>query len=196
MRLPPKLVYVFGIHHDLQRPPDHFTPECWVLQIEAYRNELERLAAKNGFDIYCEEIDHGADTFAQLVARFSGKPYVNIDLQRDMREKCGIPFGYSTKALEYEQHKIDEWNRIREDYMYERVNERLGPESVALVLCGFKHMEPLEKRFKDRGGRVESVSVETIRWHDAELFKQENLVKLELSPTRFTPPYPPESPKS
>lgn len=61
IRLPPKLAYVFGCDHYLQKRIGSFTLDP---QIEGYRKELKRLAQTYGFEIYCEEIDHPANGYA------------------------------------------------------------------------------------------------------------------------------------
>lgn len=169
---PPKLIYVLGCNHALQKPPGFDTTPAIRLQIDEYSQELRSLAATYRFSLYCEEINHSAFSLAESFAIDRRKRYVNVDMPKDVRCKFEIPLNYADPANAggYRLEQIAEWHEIREDYMYERSTDRMTPETVALIICGHEHLERLTLRFRSLGGRVESATILSKAWYRPELF--------------------------
>ena len=168
---PTNFIFVLGCPHGLQWPPYPCCCEDWMAQIEKYRQELEVLASRYRFDIYCEEIDHRTFSNAEHHAIKHGKRYVNIDMPIDTRKTLGIPAGYWEPGAPHSKEEIDGWHHAREDYMFNRVSERMGPATRALVVCGYEHMEALVERFRAGGAAwtaaVDSANIMSKDWFNA-----------------------------
>lgn len=175
MTLPaPKLIYVLGCNHALQKP-GFDTTAALLHQIKEYQDKLRRLASTFRFSLYCEEINHSAFSFAERFAIVRRKRYVNIDMPKDTRGKLQIPLNYAdpTNSAGYSSQQIREWHEVREEYMYERATDRMVAETVALVICGHEHLRRLAIRFERLGGRVESASILDEAWYRPEVYTLE-----------------------
>jgi hypothetical protein len=142
-------------------------------QIEHFKATLQGLAESIPFDLYCEEINHTAFSHAERCAIERKKRYVNIDLPVDIRHRLGIPNDYA-HADKVNGDEVKHWHALREEYMFNRIVERCSPETVALVLCGHYHVEPLTRRFQEfEVQTIESKSVLDEPWFDAQLYTDE-----------------------
>jgi hypothetical protein len=173
MNTGPKLIYIVGCNHALQVPRDQWSPVEYEQQIEEYRRELVTLAARYGFNLYCEEVKHSAFSFAEQLAIDRQKRYVNIDMPTDVRDVFAIPRDYAhpENPRGYAPNQILQWHIRREEYMFERATQRMQQDTIALVICGDEHVVRLKARFAELGGRVEAESFLKKPWYRSEVFK-------------------------
>lgn len=173
-------IHILGCHHSLQSVA---ICKRWVNWREWYeligkdvhelaRQQKDHFAARvqeivrdKNISVIGEECDEEVVTAASLVVR----NWHPIDMPSVLRREKQIPLDYADSDADYTGEQRNNWNREREQHMFETFLARIGDASSGLVICGSEHLGGLTGLFSNAGHVVTSEDVTKADWFDPPL---------------------------
>jgi hypothetical protein len=177
-------VVIFGGEHRLQLKCPQFSSridrdrERW--QKAHFAAALFGMVLEYKVTFIGEEIGYGQQSLVEDVARACECCYSIIDMPMPSRLARRCFGGYDSVLGKEEFRSEEDWraniqkcHRLREEFMYQRVLEFLGPAASALVVCGKCHAHPLKQKFERRVTRVlaRTLSDPDCGWFDKGLYR-------------------------
>jgi hypothetical protein len=169
------MIVILGCDHCLQLPP--FTTGLWagveqtakaLAQRHGFRGKIQGLIAAHSCGYIGEETKQGQLTPARDIAQQQGLTYRDdIDMPPAQRAAQGIPPGYNEDTI-YPAVRIQAWNQLREQHMFNQVQATRGTHQSILIICGLKHMVPLSNLFSNPGPAM-TVDVTQETWFSGPL---------------------------
>jgi hypothetical protein len=135
---------IVGCNHGIQVGRGGFTGLDRPDQNEQrkhFRAMLEEICAENRIQIVLEEDGDVEETTGKQLADQNRIPWRDINTSHEDKDRLGIPRDYAIGPYTLEQK--GDWNRQRERFMVEKINEYRGGAQSLLVICGFAHLQPL-----------------------------------------------------
>lgn len=170
------LILANRVGHEIQRPVLQDGDALQVRKKE-FEEILRRTVEQRGIQFIGEEASYKWET---TTARTLGVRCENIDMPMEERERRGIEKeqqqrirvpsylgDQATTVLLEEGYQRDVGNgwvelevrlpsdEIREQFMFDRVQQNVGGADSILVICGIIHSEKLGERFREIGAQVE-----------------------------------------
>jgi hypothetical protein len=163
--------YVVGCNHGIQ-PADSIltaldTPEQNEQRVY-FRDMLAEIIAIGEIQIVCEEWGDVEQTAAHRLALRQGIPWRNINTSNRDKDRMGIPRDYDQGP--YAEEQKNQWNRLRERFMLNRIIHYGENAQNALIICGFVHFEPLARLLAQHGTPVEWRDYKTLPWYRRGVF--------------------------
>jgi hypothetical protein len=137
-------------------------------QREYFRAMLEEICAENKIQIALEEDGDVEETTGKQVADQNAIPWRDINTSDEDKDRLGIPRNYAIGPYTSEQKS--DWNRQRERFMVEKINEYGCDTRILLVICGFDHLQPLVEILGRDGTPVRMCDYRRLPWFREGVF--------------------------
>jgi hypothetical protein len=139
-----KLIHIVGCNHGIQVGLGGFTdydPADQNEQRAHFRTLLESICEQQAITIVLEEDGALEETAGEQIAAQRNILWADLNTSNDDKVQMGIPKDYLTGPYTEDQKR--DWNRQRELFMVEKINEHRSEGESLLIICGFVHMQPL-----------------------------------------------------
>lgn len=165
------MIYVVGCNHGIQPsdPDPVFGDAAEAADQKAhFACLIERIITGSGIEFIGEEWGLTRPSVSQNLANRHEKAWANINTSLDDLDHMGIPQDYVHGP--YSQAEKDRWNRQREEFMLERIEENRKSAQNILVVCGFIHLVPLGESVKRISNGVRLVDYRELDWYRPGVF--------------------------
>lgn len=168
-----RVIFVVGCNHGIQTADeDDLLPIDNIAEIRRQRlcfmGLLEAIVTKNQVQFLGEEWGLPQPSIARNLAEERSIAWANINTSFEDLDRMGIPRDYVHGP--YGQAEKDRWNRQREEFMFGRVQENRGRTQNLLIVCGFRHLEPLRELFGQNKDEVQPVDYRGMEWYRRGVF--------------------------
>lgn len=175
-------VFILGLAHGIQKNDGR----CPAAQKLKYRKLLGQLIAERCVEFIGEEVSPGHDTIAGELAGSLGIGWEAIDMDESGKKKLGVPTIWGTEPkylgadactqLTEEGYQRDlgngcveierrhETDKVRDDFMFDRVIRSANDVKSVLVLCGYNHLIQLKQKFRADGHDVACDALYKYKW--------------------------------
>ncbi|MGA3055926.1 MAG: hypothetical protein ABSD63_17100 [Candidatus Korobacteraceae bacterium] len=175
-------IFILGLAHGVQTADGG----CSAAQKSGYREFLSQLIRERSAEFIGEEVSPGRATIAGELAMSLGIPWEPIDMSESEKEKLGVPKKWGTEPTclgadactqlteeGYQRNLGNGWvdierrhptDKVRDDFMFDRVICGVGSVNSVLVLCGYNHLIQLKRKFREAGHDVDSDVLYKYKW--------------------------------
>lgn len=167
------MIFVVGCNHGIQTADeDDLLPIDDIAEIRRqrlrFRSLLEAIAAKNQVQFLGEEWGLPQPSIAQNLAEEKRIAWANINTSFEDLDRMGIPRDYVHGR--HGQAEKDRWNRRREEFMLGRIQENKGRAQNLIIVCGFRHLEPLRELLSQNKDEVQPIDYRGMGWYHPGVF--------------------------
>jgi hypothetical protein len=168
------MIHIVGCNHGIQPGESIFTAldsvECQE-QRAHFRELLQQILTHSAIQFIGEEWGDVETTIAERLADNLEIPWQNINTTEEDKQNMGIPPNYAHGPYSNEQKAA--WNCLREQFMWERVQDSKGHAQNLLVICGFAHLQHMTELFGQGGTPVEPIDYKTRDWYLPGIFPED-----------------------
>jgi hypothetical protein len=137
-------------------------------QRDCFCELLDEVLKNEMIEFVGEEWGRQLESFAEILSGEHRARYAEINTTPADLERMGIPLDYT--LCHYSLDQKEDWHRLREQFMFDKVKEGRGNSKNILVICGFDHTERLAEKFRES---QEEANVEDYRkrpWYRNDVF--------------------------
>jgi hypothetical protein len=175
-------VVILGLAHGVQAKDG----ACSAVQKLEYRKLLSQLVGDRAVEFIGEEQPPGHSTIARELANSLGIRWEPIDMSESEKESRGVPKTWfriprylgdkARTCLTEEGYQRDlrngwveieprhESDKMRDEFMFNRVICCAGSAKSVLVLCGYNHLMELKRKFLETGHDVDCDALYKYEW--------------------------------
>jgi hypothetical protein len=179
MRMPPthaETTHVIGCNHGIQKTTEEdLLPIDDIAEIRTQRLHfsrlLEALVASAKIEFIGEEWGLPQPSAAQVLSNQKGIPWANINTTLEDLNRMGIPRDYVHGH--YDPAAKARWTELREEFMFRRIQENKGSAQHLMVVCGFRHLQPMARLLADLACTVQTTDYRALDWYRAGIFSND-----------------------
>jgi hypothetical protein len=179
MRMPPtsaETTHVIGCNHGIQKTTEEdLLPIDDIAEIRTQRLHfsrfLEALVTSAKIQFIGEEWGLPQPSAAQVLSNKKGISWANINTSLEDLNRMEIPRDYVHGR--YDPAAKARWTQLREEFMFRRIKENKRGAQHLMVVCGFRHLQPMARLLADLACIVQTIDYRALDWYRAGIFSDD-----------------------